>query len=133
MWMRGIVSLFFALACTASVQAGEEPVLRQGADGQYHYHDAEWAGAWIPTRCCGKGDCHQANQGDGFAVRRLEDGSGYLVTIPQATGERITYQVPYNDPNVGPAEDGEYWVCTRNDSGISKLVPRCVFTPPLGM
>jgi hypothetical protein len=134
--MRGLFWFFvgvFVVALVVRVAWGEPQVLlRQGAEGEWHYHDVEWEGAWIPTHCCGKGDCHKANQGDGFAVVRLADGSGYQVTIPQVGGQLVTYAVAYNDANVGPSEDGEFWVCTRIVGGNGTKVPRCVFTPPLG-
>jgi hypothetical protein len=116
-----------------AVMAYGAEVGRVGADGGYHYHDSAWEGIWIPTRCCGKTDCHKANQGDGFQVDRLEDGSGYILRIP-ASGEDAgkAFFVAYNDPIVAPAEDGEYWICTRWDGASTSRVPRCLFTPPLG-
>jgi hypothetical protein len=120
--------IVFGLSSAHAAEAG-----RVGADGQWHQHDAMWGGAWIPTRCCGKTDCHQANQGDGFEATRLEDGSGYVVRIP-ASGEDAgaAFFLAYNDPIVGSAEDGEYWICTRWNTATAARVPRCLFTPPLG-
>lgn len=123
--------LTLALGLVAAEWASGEPVGRVGADGQWHYHDSAWEGIWIPQRCCGKSDCHKANQGDGFMVDRLEDGSGFVVRIP-AAGEDAgkALFIAYNDPDVAPSEDGEFWVCTGWANNTRYV--RCLFTPPLG-
>ena len=128
----GFVVGFVAAWLLAAALAHAESVGRVGADGGYHYHDAEWAGIWIPRECCGKSDCNRANLGDGYTADRLEDGSGYVVGIPQAGGASSAFFLAWDDPQVGPAEDGNYWVCTRWDTYTATKMPRCVFTPPLG-
>jgi hypothetical protein len=138
--MRGLFWFlvgFFVAVLAIDFAWGDEADgrLYQGADGQYHYHDEAWEGIWIAEQfreCCGKSDCHKANTGDGFAVVRLADGSGFQVTIPQVGGELVTFAVPYNESVVKPSQDGNYWVCTRIVGGNGTKVPRCVFTPPLG-
>jgi hypothetical protein len=121
MWMRGIVSLFFALACTAGVQA-----LAHG--------DA----AWIQSQglqniegwgCCGTTDCKIADD----IVR--QEGGGYRILT---TGEFIPFEETI--PNT---EDEHFWRCemlagaTSKRGGVTRRYPegstRCLIVPPVGM
>jgi hypothetical protein len=109
---------------------GAEPYV--GADGQWHQHNSKWEGLWIAQdfpSCCGERDCSQANKPDGeLLVKRLENGSGYLV---QWKGQEPEF-VPYTSSAIKPSQDGEYWGCFRIVGGTGVKSVRCLFVPPLG-
>jgi hypothetical protein len=103
----------------------------EGADGQWHQHNSKWEGLWIAQdfpSCCGERDCSMANKSDGLLVKRLDNGSGYLV---QWKGQEPEF-VPYTASAIKPSKDGEYWACFRIVGGTGVKSVRCLFVPPLG-